>query len=181
MQVRCATIDDAGGLARVQVDSYRSAYAGMWPEAVLDGLSYGEQEQDWRDWMRSNPDDLIYVAELGSGEVVGYALARPGPTEILGYDSELIALHVLAPYERQGVGRSLVAAVARALQSRGSQSLMLGVLKENRARGFYERLGGQLLAEEKMSWVGGSEVAYGWPRIEVLCGQGDRAESNGQS
>ena len=111
---------------------------------------------------------------------MGYALARPGPTEILGYESELIALHVLGPYQRQGLGRGLVAAMAKELQSRGSESLMLWVLKENRARGFYERLGGQLLAEEKMSWVGSSEVAYGWRRIEVLSGQGRRAEINGQ-
>lgn len=143
----------------------------MWPKAVLDSLSYGEQEQDWRDWMRSNPDDLIYVAELSAGEVVGYALARPGPTEILGYDSEQIALHVLGPYERQRPERSLVAAVAKALQSRGSESLMLWVLKENRARGFYERLGGHLLADQKISWAERLEVAYGWPGIEVLCGQ----------
>ena len=102
---------------------------------------------------------------------MGYALARPGPTEILGYDGELLALHVLGPYQRQALGRRLVAPLAKELQIRGSQSLMLWVLKEDRARGLYERLGGQLLAEEKMSWVGGSEVAYGWPGIEVLCGQ----------
>ena len=171
MQVRGATIEDAGGLARVQVDSYRSAYVGVWPRAVLDSLSFEEQEQDWRNWIRSNPDDLLYVAELSAGEAVGYALARSGPTGILGYDSELIALHVLDPYQRQGLGRRLVAAIAKELQMRGSESLMLWVLKENRARGFYERLGGQLLADQKISWAGRLEVAYGWPKIEVLCGQ----------
>ena len=180
MRIREAMIDDAVGLARVQVDSYRSSYAGIWPEAVLEGLSYREQEQDWRDWIKSNPGDALYVAELVSGEIVGYALARPGPTEILGYDSELIALHVLGPYRRQGLGRGLVAAMAKELQSRGSESLMLWVLEENRARGFYQRLGGQLLAERKMSWADRPEVAYGWRRIEVLSGQGRRAEINGQ-
>lgn len=64
---------------------------------------------------------------------------------------------------------------------RGSESLMLWVGEENRARGFYEWLGGQLLAEQKMSWAGRPEVAYGWPKIEVLCRQGNRAEGNGQS
>ena len=51
MQVREATIGDAAGLARVQVDSYRSAYTGIWPEAALDSLSFEEQEQDWQNWM----------------------------------------------------------------------------------------------------------------------------------
>ncbi len=169
MQVRDARMEDATGLARVQVDSYRSAYAGIWPEAALGRLSYEEQEQDWRDWIRSKPDDVLCVAEPISGEIVGYALGRPGTSGVPGYDSELMALHVLGAYQRQGLGRRLLAVVAERLWHRGSESLMLWVMEENRARGFHERLGGQLLDETKMSWVEKPEVAYGWPAIEVLC------------
>ena len=138
MRIRGAMIEDAAGIARVQVDSYRTAYAGIWPESVLGRLSYGEQEQDWRDWISANPDDVLYVAELDTGEIVGYALARCGPTGVVPYDSELIALHVLVPYQRQGWGRRLVATLAKELRGRGCKSLMVWVLEENRARGFYE-------------------------------------------
>lgn len=169
MQIRKARIEDSAGLAKVQVDSYRTAYAGIFPQAYLDQFSYEEQEQDWRDWMTSRPEDLLYVAETATGEMVGYALARPGLTEIPPYDSELIALHVLSGHQRQGVGRQLVAAVAGQLRQRGSRSLMLWVLEENGARGFYERLGGKLLDESKLNWCDTLEVAYGWPAIEVLC------------
>jgi len=169
VRIRQATIEDSAGIARVQVDSYRTAYAGIFLQAYLDGFTYEEQEQDWRDWISSSSEDLLYVAELDTGEIVGYALARPDRGAVSPYDSELIALHVRGPYQRQGLGRRLVAAVAKRLAQRGSRSLMLWVLEENRARGFYERLGGQLLDERQVSG-GRPEVAYGWSAIEVLYG-----------
>jgi len=170
VKIRKAKIEDSAGLAGVQVDSYRMAYAGILPQSYLDQFSYEEQEQDWRDWMISRPVDLLYVAADATGEIVGYALARPGPTEIAPYDSELIALHVPLAHQRQGIGRQLVAVVAGQLQQVGCRSLMLWVLQENRARGFYERLGGKLLDESQVNWCDTIEVAYGWPAIEVLCG-----------
>jgi GNAT superfamily N-acetyltransferase len=168
VRIRKAKIDDSAGLAKVQVDSYRTAYAGIFPQAYLDQFSYEEQEQDWRDWISSRPEDVLYVAVLEPGGIVAYALARPGPTQIAPYDSELMALHVVRPHQRQGIGRWLVAAVAGQLQQKGCSSLMLWVLEENRARGFYERLGGHLLGESKVSWCEKLEVAYGWPEIEML-------------
>jgi ribosomal protein S18 acetylase RimI-like enzyme len=170
VKIRKAKIEDSAGLAKVQVDSYRTAYTGIFPQAYLDQFSYEEQEQDWRDWIVSRSEDLLYVAEDATGEIVGYALARPGPREIAPYDSELIALHVIRSHQRQGIGRWLVAAVAGQLWQEGCGSLMLWVLEENRARGFYERLGGKLLGESQVNGCDTIEVAYGWPSIRVLCG-----------
>ena len=103
-----------------------------------------------------------------AGEIVGYALARPGPAEIAPYDSELLALHVHPSRYRQGIGRQLVAAVAEQLEQRGCISMMLWTMEENRAHGFYLRLGGQLLDARKVSGSGAAEVAYGWPTMERL-------------
>ncbi len=167
MRIREATIEDSAGIARVQVDSYRTAYAGMFSQAYLDRFGYEEQEQDWRDWISTRPEDLLHVAEVETGEIVGYALARPGPSGVPPYDSELVALHVLGYHQWQGLGRRLVAAVAERLAQQGSRSMMLWVLEANESRGFYERLGGQLLDEKQMSG-GQPEVAYGWLAIEDL-------------
>lgn len=53
--------------------------------------------------------------------------------------------------------------------------MLLWVLKKNPARGFYERLGGQLLDRQKemRCWDGdpATEVAYGWLDIGSLCEQ----------
>ena len=116
---------------------------------------------------------MILVAEtdgdrIVTGEIVGYALARPGPTEIAPYDSELLALHVHPSRYRRGIGRQLIAAAAEQLKQRGCASMMLWTMEKNRAHGFYKRLGGQLLAAHKVSGSGAAAVAYGWPTMERL-------------
>jgi ribosomal protein S18 acetylase RimI-like enzyme len=170
VHIRKAKEADSAGLARVQVDSYRTAYAHIMPQDYLDHFTYEEQEQDWRDLISAGTDDVLLVSVADSGEVLGYALGRPGEAEIAPYDGELVALHVRRPHQRQGIGRQLVSAMAKQLGQRGCSSLMLWVLEENRARGFYERLGGQLLDGTKHSGAGPLEVAYGWAAIEDLCG-----------
>lgn len=174
MLVREATPSDSAALARIQVDSYRTAYAGLFPQAYLDQFTYEEQEQDWRDLLSSTTDDILYVAEAGAGDIVGYALGRPGSSDVPPYESELVALHVQRAHQGRGIGRRLVAAMARQLQKRGCKSLMLWVLEGNRSRQFYERLGGQLLDERQTIEGGAVEVAYGWPAIERLAEQAGR-------
>jgi ribosomal protein S18 acetylase RimI-like enzyme len=125
MQIRKVRMQDCASIARVQVDSYRTAYAGILPQEYLAHFSYTEQEQDWRDLLSSEQRDILSVAETGAGEIVGYALGRPGQSDIVPYDGELAALHVRRPYQRQGIGRRLVAAIAKQLGRRGCSSLML--------------------------------------------------------
>jgi len=172
VRIRRAKIEDSPGLARVQVDSYRASYAGLLPQSYLEHFSYAEQEQDWRDLLSIEPtDDILLVAETRSGEILGYALGKPGPTSIAPYDSELVALHVRRARQRLGLGRRLVTAMAAQLQQRGCTALLVWVLEMNPARAFYERLGGQLAGQKETRLgedVTAIEVAFGWPDIKSL-------------
>jgi hypothetical protein len=67
IQIRRATINDSAGIARVQVDSYRTAYAGIFSPAYLEHFTVEEQMQDWYDWMMNRPRDLLYVAQTDIG------------------------------------------------------------------------------------------------------------------
>jgi hypothetical protein len=62
---------DADGLARVQVDSYRSAYAGIVSETYLAQFSYDEQARDWRDLLAAETGELLFVAADENGEIAG--------------------------------------------------------------------------------------------------------------
>jgi len=83
-----------------------------------------------------------------------------------GYDGELAALHVLPSDQRHGVGRSLAAHMTRALEEKGCTAVLLWTLEGNRARGFYEHLGGRLISQKEWpvdDHFTAIEVAYGWP------------------
>jgi ribosomal protein S18 acetylase RimI-like enzyme len=172
--IRKAEISDSPGLARVQVDSYCTAYADIFPQVYLDHFTYEEQEQDWCNLFEAGTEDELYVAVSEAGEVVGYALGRLLADTEWPYDGELVALHVRKGHQRQGIGTRLVAAMAEQLQLRECASLMLWTLEDNGpARALYERLGGKLLGEK--AWRGNEhfgvhvrEVAYGWADIEEL-------------
>jgi len=176
MQIRAARIEDSAGVARVQVDSYQTAYAGIFPQDYLDHFTYEEQTQDWRDLLSGETRDLLSVAVNDSGEVIGYALGRPGPAGVEPYDCELVALHVRKPCQGHGVGGALMAAMAERLRQAGCTALLLWVLEKNgRARAVYEHLGGQparqqtiRLGDEEDAFAA-IEVAYGWPDISRLC------------
>jgi ribosomal protein S18 acetylase RimI-like enzyme len=171
VQIRRATVYDSTAIARVQIESYRTAYAGIFPQDYLDHFTEAEQAQDWYGWMMTKPRDLIYVAQTEAGEIVGYALARPGVSEVPPYDSELLALHVRRPFQRQGIGGELLRKAAEKLEKQGCASLILWVLAKNPARSFYEKLGGELLCEREIEvgeGVTATEVAYGWPEINWI-------------
>lgn len=143
--IRPAVAADAPALARLQVDNYREAYAGLLPDGYLAAFSYTEQESDWRDLLALENGPCLLVAEL-EGSLAGYVLARVEPLEGHPYDGEIAALHVRSALRGRGIGRALAAAAARRLAERGCRSLWLSVLEGNqRAIAVYRRLGGQLL------------------------------------
>jgi ribosomal protein S18 acetylase RimI-like enzyme len=173
MEIRRAKEQDSAGLARVQVDSYQTAYVDIFPQSYLKHFTYEEQERDWRDLLSTHLKDVLYVATTNTGEIVGYALGTPD-AQILPYQSELVALHVRGAHQRQGIGSQLFAAVSRELKERGRDSLCLWVLADNPARSFYEKRGGVVVGEKP--WQNNAyfdtnlyEMAYGWLDIQSLC------------
>ena len=171
MNIRTAELKDCAALARIQVNSYRTAYAGLMPPAYLAAFSYEEQELDWANLLKTSPD-LLLVAEEDPGRVVGYALARQTLRDETGFDCELVALHVAREQHRRGYGRALVSEAARRMHAQGCRSLNLWVLDGNPARQFYEHLGGVAYGEqfheiEELSHRF-REVGYAWEKIEDL-------------
>lgn len=89
-----------------------------------------------------------------------------------GFDGEFQAIYVLQAAQRRGVGRALMAEMARDLVSRGFQGGALWVLDGNRpARGFYEALGGHVIGareDRRDKDLTLAEVAYGWASLGTI-------------
>lgn len=154
------------------MDTWRAAYGGIVPNDFLEGLSYEESERRWRDYIAAG-DGCVFVAE-GEGGIFGFASGQRRRRFTQGlkeYAGELETLYVLPSGQGTGAGRRLVGAVARHLTERGVRSMLLWVFAANgSARGFYESLGGVLVAEDGFE-LGGAwlrEVAYGWKDLHVL-------------
>ena len=167
MQIRGAQPEDCPGIARIQVDSYRSAYAGIRAADDLDALNIEGQERDWLDWFDTHPEDVLLVVEDDKGRIVGYALGR-AESPLPGFDGELIALHVREKNQRMGIGRLLLWTMARELRRAGSTSLMLWIYEASAAHAFYDRMGAERLEAEQAVDGQPREVARGWASIESV-------------
>lgn len=185
MIIREASHTDAPAIARVTVDTWRTAYKGIMPDEHLDRLSYDEREEFLLEFL-SNTDSntFTYVAEEESGQVVGFASGGPERTGNSLYKSEIYALYILKDYQRKGVGRLLVQTVIKRLKQSGVHSLLIWVLKDNPCRRFYETIGGRLV-EAKTIEVDGFKcdlVGYGWNSCTYIPKkQGDRGTTAGPS
>jgi ribosomal protein S18 acetylase RimI-like enzyme len=167
--VRAAGAADAEAIARVQRETWRTAYAGILPLDVITGIG----ERDATAWQRrlasSSGESATWIAER-AGKVIGFASCGPARGSVDGLDGEIYALYVLQSQQRRGVGRELVRACARHFVRHGIFGLYLWVLKANRARMFYETLGGEQVREkvERLGQHDFAEIAYGWHDLTAL-------------
>jgi ribosomal protein S18 acetylase RimI-like enzyme len=170
--IREARIEDAAGIAKVHVDTWRTTYAGILPDEHLANLSYERREKLWIDYILSNAESRIfnYVAENDAGQIVGFASGGPERKNDPDYESELYAIYILKEYQGQGIGHLLTQTLVKRLLQSGMNTMLLWVVSDNPARRFYEALGGQQIKTERAE-LGGvmiNEVAYGWTDINTI-------------
>jgi ribosomal protein S18 acetylase RimI-like enzyme len=167
--IRVAKVEDTSEITQVHTAAWRTTYRGIVPQETLDNINVERREQMWRE-MLSDPerDDFVLVAETETGEVVGFASGGPERGEG-DYDGELYAIYILEEFQRQGIGRRLTERVIQRLIADGFSSMLLWVLKDNAgSRGFYEKMGGELVGEKQYE-IGGKlldAVGYGWKDIK---------------
>ena len=165
--IRPATEADAGAIAHVHVESWRTTYAGIVPDAYLAGLDEVLRAQLWHEWLKGRA--LVLVAER-NGKVAGFAHAGANREALEKCDAELYSIYILRESQGRGTGTALLRAMAAALGERGFTSMAVWVLERNPARNFYEKMGAHLAAS-KVIEIGGAklmEVAYAWPDVKSL-------------
>ena len=131
------------GYCLVSAD-YRLAPQAKLPEII-------EDLRDFMKWVREKGPDLFHadaskvVVSGGSagGKIVGYALFYAGyDVDTASRGVHLADLFVAESARRRGVGRALVAAVARECRRTGGAWIAWFVQRDNReARAFYRALG----------------------------------------
>ncbi len=150
--VRAARASDAPGVARVQVASWRAAFKGLVPDAVIAELA-GEEAvrrfaDHWQESIGSPPTSKhrihVAVEKPGAPEVLGFAAAGPATDEDLwpGTDGEIYELHVAPSVAGKGHDERLLHAVADTFAEDGFSTGYTWALAGDAARiGFLEAAG----------------------------------------
>jgi len=147
--IRRARASDAAAIGALHVAVWRSAYAGILPDAYLAGLSATRLAAAYqRDMFDRRGGYAVFVA-VASGDDAPEG-SSPEEATIIGFASG---------------GRSRAH-----LRVVGCRSAMVWVLKDNPTQWFYRHLGGRVVARGQTR-VGGQpveQVAMLWEPIDTL-------------
>lgn len=150
--VRWARPEDAEALADVHVSSWQEAYAGIFPQAFLEGLDRASRVRWWRRFIDGGA--MVHVSE--SDGVVGFCHVDDSDDDGWG---EVFSIYVHPDRWGEGHGRELLAAGEATLASKGHRRALLWVLEANeRGRSFYERQGWKVGKPMRVEEIGGVQV-----------------------
>lgn len=164
--LRAAHPRDAAAIAALDVETWRSTYAGVLPTRLLLDLSEARRREMWLHAIRRTPRDVL-LAEDDDGAVVGFGNCGRVRGEPRLFAGEVFTLYVGPAAQGLGFGRLLLHGLFGRLVEHGAGSAGVWVLRANPSRFFYEGLGGRLCAVKPIP-IGGAEVeavAYAWPNL----------------
>ncbi len=126
MIIRPATDGDISTVAAIKVESWRHAYRGLVPSAVLDAMTPQEVQAQWLGASAADFAARVLVAEA-DGDVAGYAMFGPVHDAAPGYTGQLYAIYLRPAALRGGIGSALFRAASQRLQVQGHANFLLWV------------------------------------------------------
>ena len=167
IQLRAARPADASAIARIDADTWATAYHGILPPVSRLAHGYDARLKFWKLHLIRAPQGVFLAEDVGIGPM-GFVSCGPAREPIRTADGnfrgEIYALYVRPVCQGMGLGRQLLDAAIGNLLKAGYSAAMLWVLTENPATGFYHHIGGRVIGERNIS-LGGkqiAETAYGW-------------------
>ena len=189
LTVRVAELDDATGVARVQL---RSLIGRPVPDELFEDFADVRAAAFWGEVIEST-NNMVLIAALvpppapapapgtppqqpakddkpAEEIIVGFiAFGPPRSEEDVALDAEIYAIHADPGYRRQGVGRRLLASAFKAMAAVGQLSVRAWAPSDNEpAESFYLRFGaapGQRIPSQMGTPFGEEEIpetAYDW-------------------
>ncbi len=166
--IRKAKKEDAYDLAVVHIASWRTTYKNIIDESYLEAMSLEDKIEQWQMILR---DGNVFVVENNNQQIIGFGGVGPERTgAFTGYDAEVYSIYFLHPYQGKGLGKQLLRTMTEFLIEDGYQSMLIWVLADNQAVGFYEAMGGKKVGQERIDIGNQSlmEYAYGWKDLNAL-------------
>lgn len=154
--LRDAVAADIPALAELHVTTWNATYR------VTHGPTVETRTRQWNAVFAREPRrDFVLVLEDRNGRLIGFASGEPEEGE---FEGQLRKIHLRWEYHRLGLGRRMLQESARRFLERGIHSFMLFAERSNPSIGFYDRMGGERLTDERGVFRG----AYGWRDARTL-------------
>ena len=169
--IRPATPSDARDIAEIHYAGWQIAYGALVPPEQITAKHPDRRAPFWQARI-ADPADIVLIAHDAIGRAQGFIHGgKVVPHDIrsgslAGFDCEIYVLHCRKATQGKGLGRLLMAEIARAFQQRGGAAMMLWAYTDNAYRPFYDRLCGEVIATGDDEGV--ADVAYGWRSLDQL-------------
>ena len=138
ISIRKAVRADFPAIARLQAESWATAYRSSLPPHYIKERLYADIADHWKRYKPGERDLVLLAIERETGALAGFIsiLCRPPPF--------IDSLHCQPSRTGLGIGSTLLCTAFRQLAERGEQSASLSVVVGNDgARRFYLRHGAQ--------------------------------------
>jgi ribosomal protein S18 acetylase RimI-like enzyme len=144
-EVRVGWAADAAHIARIQISSWRRAYAGVFPQWLLDSFDEDEFTERWQHSIARPPDarNRVMVA-LDHGTVVAFATTGPAddPDSDPVKEGAIAEFHVDPDRTGQGHGSRLLNACVDTLAADGFKLAQIWLIgSDDTMRGFVQDAG----------------------------------------
>ncbi|MGE0439809.1 MAG: N-acetyltransferase family protein [Gemmatimonadales bacterium] len=157
--LRDAVAADIPALAELHVTTWNATYR------TTRGPSVEARAGQWRDvFAQPCRRDFVLVLEDRTGRLIGFVWGKPHGGEFEGLVSKI---YLRWEYHGLGLGRRLMAETARRFLALGIRSCVLFAERTNPTIGFYDRMGGERLRNDRGLFDG----AYGWRDLTALGGE----------
>lgn len=145
--IRTIKYEDIEQIVDINIKAWKKEYKGIIDDEILNNLNRQEKIKKWK---KSYNKGNVIVAEE-SGTILGYCRYDDSTVyKNTDIDSEIIAIYVDCDKLGNGIGRKLVEYVKNDLKNKNKAKMVIWCLEKNQnARKFYEKIGGNLISDEK--------------------------------
>ena len=153
---RDALAADIPALAELHVTTWNATYN------TSRGPTVATRTWQWsRVFEKENRRDFVLVAQNRDSRLIGFTWGKPHDGE---FEGEVSKIYLRWEYHGLGLGRRMMAETAQRFLERGIRSCILHAELSNPTIGFYDRMGGERLVDDRGQFGG----SYAWRDVSGL-------------
>jgi GNAT superfamily N-acetyltransferase len=153
---RDAVAADIPALAELHVTTWNATYN------TTRGPTVATRTWQWNQvFAQPCRRDFVLVVQDRNGRLIGFTWGKPHEGE---FEGQLSKIYLRWEYHGLGLGRRMMQETAQRFLERGMHSFILFAELSNPTLGFYDRMGGERLLDDRGQFSG----AYGWRDVSAL-------------